>query len=295
MRQWIRASVGAAAFVGAVAISSPVADAATFKCNPDLMRKAKVLTQADVPPGADLSNIDLRCGTYALDFVDVNLQGAKVDGANFAGSRFIRVNGDRMTATRVRAFLVLSGSFRSSNFVQASIYHQCNWSPDAVCPDRNLVLPGVNFDGANLQGALITAPWCANVSFRKADLTKAKFSPQWTYFGPGLECSGPNAIGRGDFTGATLKGSIFGTGLPGAVLVRADFTGANLWGKNLAGADLTGAVLRGANLQSANLQGANLTRAVFDGANLKDATFYGANVTGTRFKGAKGPYYGVGE
>jgi hypothetical protein len=71
-------------------------------------------------------------------------------------------------------------------------------------------------------------------------------------------------------------------GLQGAILRRADLTGANLRGAALRDADLCGAALRRADLTGADFTGAKLC-----GANLYGAGFTGADLTGTDFTGAK--------
>ncbi len=72
--------------------------------------------------------------------------------------------------------------------------------------------------------------------------------------------------------------------LSGAVLVRAELSGANL-----AGADLSGADLKEVSLIGARLNGANLS-----GADLSDALLEGATMTGTDLTGAKLPRARIG-
>ncbi|MDP6771926.1 MAG: pentapeptide repeat-containing protein, partial [Anaerolineales bacterium] len=60
------------------------------------------------------------------------------------------------------------------------------------------------------------------------------------------------------------------------VLVRVNFTGANLCKANMSGADLRNANLRNANLYEANLDGANLRGASLVGSNLGKISMQGA-------------------
>ncbi len=81
--------------------------------------------------------------------------------------------------------------------------------------------------------------------------------------------------------------------LSGAVLVRAELSGANLAGANLAGADLKEVSLIGARLNGANLAGADLSGALLEGATLTEADLTGAKlprarIGGVDFTGARG-------
>jgi len=67
--------------------------------------------------------------------------------------------------------------------------------------------------------------------------------------------------------------------LTGAVLIHADFSGADLQGADLTGANFTHADFSGADLQGADLNRANLTGASFTRANLRGADLQGADLT----------------
>ena len=74
--------------------------------------------------------------------------------------------------------------------------------------------------------------------------------------------------------------------LSGAVLVRAELSGANLSGANLAGADLKEVSLIGARLNGANLAGADLSGALLEGATMTGADLTGAKLPRARIGGA---------
>ena len=81
--------------------------------------------------------------------------------------------------------------------------------------------------------------------------------------------------------------------LAGAVLVRAELSGANLAGANLAGADLKEVSLIGARLNGANLAGADLSGALLEGATMTETDLTGAKlprarIGGVDFTGARG-------
>ena len=74
------------------------------------------------------------------------------------------------------------------------------------------------------------------------------------------------------------EADLSGANFTGAILTRADLSGADLSGANFTGAILTRADLSGADLSGANFTGADLTRANLSGANLYQANLYQANL-----------------
>jgi len=240
-------------------LMTPVADSATAAkpvCDPDKRRAARVLTQADVPEGANFSGADLRCGSYgAIRFVNVNLDRAQLDGADIGGLTNVSADGASFVNALIRTGDPLiqekrsmSGSFRNANLSGATFF----------------VNGKVILDGANLTGAEITlANSDPSSSFLRTNFTKAKFSA-W--------CKDS----CGNFTGAVMKD------LRG---IRVTFSKSTLVGVNFSGAQL----------RRADFANADLTRANFAGAQVQGATFYGALVKDTNFKGAKGKVFGVGK
>jgi uncharacterized protein YjbI with pentapeptide repeats len=88
-------------------------------------------------------------------------------------------------------------------------------------------------------------------------------------------------LSRADLSGADLSGAdLSGAVLSGAVLSRAVLSGADLSGADLSRADLRGAVLSRAVLRGAVLSGADLSRAVLRGADLSRAVLRGAVLRG---------------
>ena len=228
-------------------LMTPVVETATAEhagrlCNPDKRRAARVLTQADVPAGANFAGADLRCGDYSrIRFENVNLSGAKLDGSRLG--TLVNVNADG--ASFVNAHIDGAsgrggnlGSFRSANFSGASLWLQ---GDAAIC------------DGANFTDAQIYSwdqtrgktSWIgANFSrtglagyFVGDDFTRAKFL--------GLEYDTPRV-----FTSATFVKADFSK----ADLKRATFDNANLTDANFNGAKIQGATFYGANLTNVNLK-----------------------------------------
>ena len=236
-------------FVGSLVLftlMTPVADSATAAkpvCDPDKRRAARVLTQADVPAGANFTGADLRCGDYSrIFFENVNLSGANLDGSSIG--TFKNVNADG--ASFVNALVGrpggggVGGSFRNANFsgahlpwnVGAGIYDGANFSDAKII--RNQFTPGkASWVGANFSRALLVG------DFSGDDFTRAKFL--------GLRRASPRV-----FTSAKF--------------VKADFSKADLTRSTFDNANLTDAKFNGAKIQGATFYGANLTNV-----NLKTA------------------------
>ncbi|MFN0190889.1 MAG: pentapeptide repeat-containing protein [Aestuariivirga sp.] len=70
--------------------------------------------------------------------------------------------------------------------------------------------------------------------------------------------------------------NLFGARLPGAVLVRANLSGAHLDSSNLQGASLVRALLQDTRLEQSHLEGSNLEGAELQGARLAEAHLQGA-------------------
>jgi len=239
---------------------TPVVETATAAkpvCDPDKRRAARVLTQADVPEGANFSGADLRCGSYgAIRFVNVNLDRAQLDGSDIGGLANVSADGASFVNARIRTInsttpeknISMSGSFRNADLSGATF----------------IVNGKVILDGANLTGAEIWLNFPdPSSSYLSTNFTKAKFTAL---------CKDS----CGNFTGAVMKD------LRG---IRVTFSKSTLVGVNFSGAQL----------RRADFANADLTRANFAGAQLQGATFYGALVKDTNFKGAKGKVFGVGK
>ncbi|MDI7863362.1 pentapeptide repeat-containing protein [Rhizobiaceae bacterium n13] len=132
-----------------------------------------------------------------------------------------------------------------------------NWEE---CTKKHLMLPGSNFERANLAGADLSVTDLGKTNMTSANLEKAALQRAW-------------------FTGAKLDNANFSrveayrTGF-----VRVAAAGANFSNAELQRADFREAYLKGANfskaeLGRANFQGATLTNTRFSYANLSRADF----------------------
>ena len=219
------------------------ARAAKPVCDPDKRRAARILTQADVPVGANFAGADLRCGNYStINFENVNLSGANLDGSSIG--RFKDVNADG--ASFIKALVGrpgsggVSGSFRKANFSGARLF-----------PGGDASI----YDGANFTDATIVTNWSAT---RKASWIGANFSRAQLV----------GQFSGDDFTRAKFLG-LRRTGprvFTSAIFVKADFSKADLTKANFDNANLTGAKFNGAKIQGATFYGSNLTNV-----NLKTA------------------------
>jgi uncharacterized protein YjbI with pentapeptide repeats len=135
------------------------------------------------------------------------------------------------------------------------------------------VLPKVDFEGADLEGA----------AFHNAQLQGASLE--------GALLQGA-ALERAQLQGASLQDAeLRGARLDDAQLQGASFSAAHLQGASLIGAHLQGASLQSADLQGAwvtfaQLQGASLDRAYLQGADLDNAEAQGASLMGAHLQGA---------
>jgi WD40 repeat protein/3',5'-cyclic AMP phosphodiesterase CpdA len=108
-----------------------------------------------------------------------------------------------------------------------------------------------------------------------------------------LKCLNREATEQAIHRGQDLRGQDFaGQSLRGAILDRADLTGARMIGRDLTRASLLGAQLAYADLtdaclRDADLTGANLAFARFHHADLEGAHLAGARLTGASFLGAR--------
>jgi uncharacterized protein YjbI with pentapeptide repeats len=115
------------------------------------------------------------------------------------------------------------------------------------------VLPKVDFEGAELQGASLDYVQLQGASFSRAQLQGAP---------------------------------LFFAQLQGASLFQAQLQGASLFQAQLQGASLFQAQLQGASLDDAQLQGASFVRAQLQGASLNQAQLQGAALERTKLQGA---------
>jgi uncharacterized protein YjbI with pentapeptide repeats len=140
------------------------------------------------------------------------------------------------------------------------------------------VLPKVDFEGAELQGASLGEAQLQGASFERTQLQGARLE---------LAELRVASLDKGQLQGASLDGatlqgaSLRGAQLQGARLDDAQLQGASLKGAELQGASLDGATLQGASLLGARLQGASLENAELQGASLAAAELQGASVKGT--------------
>jgi uncharacterized protein YjbI with pentapeptide repeats len=154
-------------------------------------------------------------------FVDVDLGGMNLEGANLAGVTF------RGKANLQRALL------------------------------RRACLQGVTLHYAQFQGAALAEADLRGASFYAADLRHADLAGAHL---AGTDLNYAN-LEQAVLVHAVLCGaSLWSTNLSAADLSRAHLTAATLAKANLAGTSLRDACLRGADLRGANLEGADLAR-----------------------------------
>lgn len=143
------------------------------------------------------------------------------------------------------------------------------------CNKRHLMLPGSNFERANLSGADLSVTDLSKTNLNFANLEKATLLRAW-FTGAVADNANFSRVEayRTGFAKVSAKGANFSS----AELQRADFSGANLKGANFAKAELGRANFQGATLTNTRFSYANLSRAdlgqsIFEGPLLLDHAF----------------------
>jgi hypothetical protein len=146
----------------------------------------------------------------------------------------------------------------------------------------------VNFDGANLTGALLTKPagtngsaanlqgaFLRNVNLSQSRLAGADFSNS-SFYSTAPSGTEPCTINSNHFTESCATAA-------GALIDNADFTGAYLYGADFSDTKIQGIVFSDAVLTGANFANASLTTNTRDEKGFERAFLQGTNFTGTQF------------
>ena len=159
------------------------------------------------------------------------------------------------------------------------------------CTKKHLMLPGSNFERANLAGADLSLTDLSNTQMAFANLEKAKLQRAW-FTGANLDNTNFSRVEA--YRTGFLKVSAIGANFSSAELQRADFRGAALKGANFEKAELgrgnfKGATLTNTRFSYANLSRADLTQIVFEGPLQFDQAFmYLTRIEGLDLSASKG-------
>jgi len=134
-------------------------------------------------------------------------------------------------------------NFAGINFVKETAKTRLWGRPVDLAGEERVVLTGVDFSYADLQGCILAKADLRNAKLVGADLRKANLA--------GALLNGVDLTDC-DLRGATLDGAQFAR----AKLAHANMAGASLKEANFAWADLSHAVVGARNLQEANVFGA---------------------------------------
>jgi len=148
-------------------------------------------------------------------------------------------------------------------------------------------LSGVDLRGAHLDGADLRGAHLNGADLRGADLNNALLVAILL----GANFSGANltkvVARKADFSMAKLsRANLAEANLSQANLQRSNLSGANLQRSNLSGANLSWADLSGADLSMANLTAAFLIQTILERANLSGCNVYGVSAWDIRLEGA---------
>ena len=133
--------------------------------------------------------------------------------------------------------------FAGLNFVKEAAKSRLWGRPVDIVGDERVVLTGVDWAHADLQGCILTRADLRNARLVGADLRKANLAGALLNGADLRDC---------DLRGAILDGAQFAR----TRLVHANLSGASMKNANFAWADMTYAVVSARNLQEANTFGA---------------------------------------
>ncbi len=184
------------------------------------------------------------------DLQEASLEGADLEGARLKGATLMKA---KLTRARLRNADLNDAGLEWADARQADL---------RGAQLDHTRLAGTQLQGANLEGVdlreVVTAE---SANFEGANLRGINLEESGLY--------GPDGPYR-----RSKKRYLYDVPSGGALLMRADLTGANLRYAVLAKCNLEGAILRGADLRDANLEQTNL-----DGADLTEARLSGATWT----------------
>lgn len=142
-------------------------------------------------------------------------------------------------------------NFAGLNFVREAAKTRLFGRPADLAGDERVMLAGVDWSHADLQGCILTKADLRHAKLIGADLRKANLTGALLMNADLTDC---------DLRGAVLDGAQFAR----ARLVNANLAGATCAAANFAWADLTNAALGARNLAEANLFGAVRDGAYFE-------------------------------
>ncbi len=224
-------------------------------------------------PFADLSYRQLERGyfiganlydayCYRATLISADFSHANLQDANFSRAR---LDNATFTGADVRA-ATFDGTVQYG-FTAAQLYSTASYqSGDLGEIDLGYNdLTGWNFEGQNLNGAVMENATLTGVNFRGADLRNMWFSDA--------------SFTGADMTDALLQGASFyeATGMTAAQLYStASYKTGDLTKINFAFQDLSGWSFAGKNLSNSGFYRATLANANFSGATVRDVNFEGA-------------------
>lgn len=228
---------------------------------------------------ADLSRADLRDANLAgADLSLATVKLAKCDRANLSGIVFDMgtLTQCRLHGANLRGARSSMGSLTNSNLTGADL-RDCAFEKVEF---MKTIANEANFDGANLQQAIMRDTQAIGATFRKASLHR-------------IAATGVASFAQAIFTGADgeratmMDVDLTGADFTGSQFAHAYFQGCRGEDINFESARLKGACFRRVAFIRPRFVGADLCSADFTRADLNDANFRGANCYDVKFLGAK--------
>jgi len=232
--------------------------------------RAAMLLQADEVhglrevAGSRLNRSSLDDGSFAVDFTNCSLRGARMKNANLKNANFSGANLDGADLAGAR----LGGA----KFDGAIL--------TGVDTDR-LGLPRSTFD------TCVKEPSAAAVADLPRIREQIEFNHAWVT--SGAAAGRPAVLDGMDLRpGKDLFRNrlLIGLSAKGAIAIGVDFTDCELAGANFDGGDLRSAIFKGADLRGASFRGAKLHHAVLHKARIEALPLAGGGSQPTRFDDA---------
>lgn len=158
---------------------------------------------------------------------------------------------------------------------------------------NEVILAGVNFEGANLEGAVLFCVDFRGANLKEINLSKSKLC--CCHFDD-ANLSGSNLSNSEISLCGFDKSNLSNANLSDCIIFFSDYIETNLSHANLSRADLGNSEICRSNLQYANLNGSDLSNVDFSdsdlsdtdlsNANLKYSNLYNVNIIGANFSGA---------
>lgn len=239
--------------------------------------------------GAKLHDATLKKANFSkaklhkAKFHRANLNGATFDGAGLKAAEFYGAKLNDVSFMNANLKGVDFGGVRGLGSGSRNSADDCKASPSTAC--SNTTLDGVDFTGANLQGANFSGALLVNVKFTGANLEGANF--QRSQHEGSLFMNANLKSANFDFSDLTSSTNFNGADLTSARLTNV-ITGAGSQREGaplFIGATLDNAIMSWSYLQASNFTNVHAHNVLMQSSNIVSSTVTGSDWSGSIFSG----------